>query len=304
MSQPLRGNEFHPVTAGRSAAPHRLPAGVSLLDGLRKRQGGRDYCPAGRRVTAPALASIKEKFEVAMLHRRKPTEAVNQAEGARSARVGSGQPTPAASIERRMDRSDPKHPSDGRLRRSHRTRQTLVETYLDLLRQKQKPPTAPEIARRAGCSIRSVFLHFSGLHTLSLAAADCAFGQVLAQAAVPNVDAELHTRLKAQVEARAAICERWLPLWRALLRYQSESKELAIRIKRIRAAMVARLELVYGPELSTQSEAGRTQLLVALDILTDFESWGRMREGHGLSIEAARNIWINAIGRMLPASIP
>ena len=44
-----------------------------------------------------------------------------------------------------------------------------------------------------------------------------------------------------------------------------------------------------------------SQLLVALDILTDFESWGRMREGHGLSIEAARDIWINAIGRMLPA---
>jgi hypothetical protein len=74
------------------------------------------------------------------------------------------------------------------------------------------------------------------------------------------------------------------------------------RIKRIRAAMVARLELVYWPELSTLSAAERTQLLVALDILTDFESWGRMREDHGLSIEAARDLWINAIGRMLPAA--
>jgi hypothetical protein len=27
-----------------------------------------------------------------------------------------------------------------------------------------------------------------------------------------------------------------------------------------------------------------------------------MREGHGLSIEAARDVWINAIGRMLPAA--
>jgi AcrR family transcriptional regulator len=200
-----------------------------------------------------------------------------------------------------MDRSDPKHrQNDGRLRRSERTRQALIKAYLDLLGEKQQPPTAPEIARRAGCSIRSVFQHFSGLLTLSLAAADYAFAQALAQAAVPNVDADLHTRLKAQVETRAAICEQWLPLWRALLRYQSESEELTIRIKRIRAAMVARLELVYGPELSTLPEAERSQLLVALDILTDFESWGRLREGHGLSIEAARDIWINAIGRMLP----
>ncbi len=200
-----------------------------------------------------------------------------------------------------MDRSDPKHrQNDGRLRRSERTRQALIKAYLDLLREKQQPPTAPEIARRAGCSIRSVFQHFSGLLTLSLAAADYAFEQALAQAAVPNLDANLHVRLKSQVETRAAICERWLPLWRALLRYQSESEELAIRIKRIRAAMVARLELVYGPELSTLPGAERTQRLIALDILTDFESWGRLREGHGLSIEAARDIWINAIGRMLP----
>ena len=119
---------------------------------------------------------------------------------------------------------------------------------------------------------------------------------------MPNADADLHIRLKSQVETRAAICEQWLPLWRALLRYQSVSEELAIRIKRIRDAMVARLDLVYGPELSTLSEAEHTQLLVALDIMTDFESWGRMREDHGLSIEAARDLWIYAIGRMLPAA--
>ena len=202
-----------------------------------------------------------------------------------------------------MDQSDPKHPrTDGRLQRSARTRKAVIEAYLDLLREKQQPPTTPEIAKRAGCSTRSVFERFSDLLTLSLAAADYAFEQAMAQAAVPNVDADLHTRLKSQVETRAAICEQWLPLWRALLRYQSVSEELAIRIKRIRAAMISRLELVYRPELSTLSEAERIQLLVTLDILTDFESWGRMREDHGLSIEAARDLWINVIGRMLPAA--
>ena len=190
--------------------------------------------------------------------------------------------------------------SDGRLQRSERTRQALIKTYLELLREKQKPPTAPVIARRMGCSIRLVFQHFSGLSRLSVAAADYAFEQALAQAAVPNVDADLHDRLKVQIETVAAICELWLPLWRALLRYQSESKAVAIRIKRTRAAMVARLELAYAPELSTLSEPERCQMLVALDILTDFESWGRLREGHGLSIEAARDVWMSAVDRMLP----
>ena len=91
-----------------------------------------------------------------------------------------------SSIEQRMDRSDPKYPSDGRLRRSERTRHALIKAYLDLLREKQQPPTAPEIARRAGCSIRSVFQHFSSLLTLSLAAADHAFAQALAPGCGPK----------------------------------------------------------------------------------------------------------------------
>ena len=202
-----------------------------------------------------------------------------------------------------MDQSDSKSSqSDGRLRRSAQTRQALIDAYLDLLRENQKPPTAQEIAKRAGCSARSIFERFSDLLTLSLAAADYAFEQAMIQAVVPNVDADLHTRLKSQLETRAAICEMWLPLWRALLRYRSESEDLAIRIKRIRAAMSARLALMYGRELSTLSELDRTQLLIALDILTDFESWGRLREDHGLSIEAARDVWINAVGRLLPAA--
>jgi AcrR family transcriptional regulator len=176
----------------------------------------------------------------------------------------------------------------------------LIEAYLELLGEKQQPPTAPEIAKRAGCSIRSIYERFSDLLTLSLAAADHAFAQALPQTLAPIVDADLHTRLTAQVEARAAICERWLPLWRTLLRSQRESEELATRIKRTRAMMVARLELVYGPELSTLPQAERRQLVIALDILTDFESWGRLRESHGLSIEEARALWINAIRRMLP----
>ena len=90
------------------------------------------------------------------------------------------------------------------------------------------------------------------------------------------------------------------PLWRALLRYQHESPELAYRLDRMRDAIVARLELMYRPELSTLPGAERKAVLITLEALTDFESWGRLRERHGLSIEAARDIWIAAINRILP----
>ena len=153
-----------------------------------------------------------------------------------------------------MEQSAPPHRrTDGRLLRSERTKQVLIESYLDLLRENPQVPTASDIARRAGCSVRSVFERFSDLLTLSFAAADYAFAQGMAQAVARNVDGDRQTRLKSQVETRAAICERWLPLWRALLRHQHESEELALRIERMRDAVLGRLQLMYRPELSTLS---------------------------------------------------
>jgi AcrR family transcriptional regulator len=208
-------------------------------------------------------------------------------------------------LEQPMDDPDPKAPStDGRRRRSEQTRRVIMDAYLDLVRVNQEPPTAPEIAKRAGISTRSVFERFKDLLTLSLAVADYAFEQALAQAPAPIVDADFSTRLKAQVEVRAAICEHWLPLWRLLLRYQSQSEELSIRINRIHAAMMSRLALVYGQELSMLPEPERGQLLIGLAILTGLESWSQMREDHGLSIEAARDVWIKAIGRLLITAGP
>ena len=64
--------------------------------------------------------------------------------------------------------------------------------------------------------------------------------------------------------------------------------------------MVARIELMYRPELSRLPEAERSRLIVAMGILMDFACWGSMREGDGMSIEAAHDGWMSAVGRMLP----
>jgi hypothetical protein len=57
---------------------------------------------------------------------------------------------------------------------------------------------------------------------------------------------------------------------------------------------------MYQPELSTLAEPLRRYTLIALEALTDFESWGRMREDYGLTIEEAREVWMRTIDRLLP----
>jgi hypothetical protein len=44
----------------------------------------------------------------------------------------------------------------------------------------------------------------------------------------------------------------------------------------------------------------RRRTLIALEAITDFESWGRMRETFGLSVEEAGAVWIRAIDGLLP----
>jgi hypothetical protein len=91
-----------------------------------------------------------------------------------------------------------------------------------------------------------------------------------------------------------------LPLWRALNANQGESVELKRRIRLARELILKRLEIMYRPELSALDDKARKYALISLEALTDFESWARMRELHGLSVDQACSLWIRTIDRILP----
>lgn len=163
-------------------------------------------------------------------------------------------------------------------------------------------PTAVQIAERAGYSVRSIFERFPDLIALRIAATDYGLSQALALAPPRHVAADRQTRIRSQVETRAFTCERGVGLWRVLLSNLEDSAELQGRVRVARDRTVERLELMYRPELSALPETERRQLLIALEALTDMESWARMREFHGLSFEDACLVWIEAIDRLLPAA--
>lgn len=198
----------------------------------------------------------------------------------------------------------PSSSPDGRRLRSERTRQSIMEAYIELLREKPEIPTAAQIAARAGISTRSIFERFVDLQGLSLATVDHAFAMGEAQAVVRNVDGDRPTRLRSHVETRAHTCERWLPLWRVVVANQGKLEQLRDRVRFVRQAVVKRIELMYWPELGVLSPEERRDLLIALESLIDFESWGRMREDHGLSFDEACSVWVRMIDRLLPPTPP
>lgn len=191
---------------------------------------------------------------------------------------------------------------DGRRLRSERTRGLIMEAYIELLRERPSIPTAAQIAARAGISTRLIFERFSDLAALSLATVDHAFATAESQAVPRGIDGDRATRIRCHVETRAQTCERWLPLWRVVTINQSRLADLRDRMRAMREVVVARIQLMYGPELALLPEEDRRDTLIVIEALIDFESWGRMREHHGLSVDEACAVWISAIGRLLPAS--
>src|SRR4029453_9198659 len=61
----------------------------------------------------------------------------------------------------------PEPPSDGRVARSYRTNELLVQAVLEILEQDgHLRPTASQVARRAGVSRRALYVHFETIEEL------------------------------------------------------------------------------------------------------------------------------------------
>lgn len=191
---------------------------------------------------------------------------------------------------------------DGRRLRSERTKQLIIEAYLALLRENPSTPvpTAARIAERAGYSVRSIFERFPDLSKLRVAAADYQLAQAAALAPPRHADGDRPTRIRSHVETRAGTCERGVALWRVLIFSADQDPELKSRLATARQRTIERIEVMYRPELSTLPERERRNLLIALEAITDIESWARMRELYGLSFDESCAVWMRAIDRLLP----
>jgi AcrR family transcriptional regulator len=196
----------------------------------------------------------------------------------------------------------PARKADGRHARSARTRAAILESFLTLIRIRADVPTAAAIAKRAGCSTRSVFERFSDFKELAAAAFDHVLQQGLSTPVGDTPGKDRATRIAFQVGVRATNCENWLPLWRVLSRASIGAQEvLQVRISVVREMSRARLRLMYEPEFSTLSPWRREATLIALEALTDYESWGRMREHYKLSFDQSREVWEAMTDQILPS---
>jgi len=168
--------------------------------------------------------------------------------------------------------------ADGRIRRSQRSGQAIVEALYDLIGEGILEPTAQQVAERARVGMRTVFRRFSDMESLFAEMDARLQAEALPLLMGGRPDGGLRARALALVRQRVVFFERIGPYKRAgnVKRWRSPF----LRDRHARLVRILRAELErWLPEL----RGGPAAVADALELATSFEAWDRLRSEQGLS---------------------
>ncbi|MEE2878070.1 MAG: TetR/AcrR family transcriptional regulator [Pseudomonadota bacterium] len=175
--------------------------------------------------------------------------------------------------------------ADGRRARSERSRVQIVDAMFRLIGDGDYVPSAASVAEEAGVGLRTVFRHFEDVDALYRELIARLETEILPQVMQPWTSTDWRARLSELISRRARIYERIMPYKVAanLRRFQSEwlmhDYQRFLRMER------SGLFGALPDEISADKE-----LTSALEMLTGFQTWRRMRQDQLLTIEEAESV--------------
>jgi len=184
---------------------------------------------------------------------------------------------------------------DGRVLRGTRNRDRITDALFELIESGELIPTAQQVARRAGVGERTVFRHFADMETLFAELSGRLESEMFPLLDQPAAVGKLRERVIAFVERRAELYERISPFKHSGTLQRVHSRFLprrhALRNRTLREHLVGAFgsDLVGAPDVT----------LEALDFLTSFEAWDRLRNDQHLSREHASRVSVASILKLL-----
>lgn len=193
---------------------------------------------------------------------------------------------------------------DGRSRRSDRSRQLVVETFLDLLVEGEPQPTAMQVSERCGVSMRSIFRLFDDVEAMHAAAVATQIDRVAHLVVALEPTGSLDRRIKAVVEGRSRLFEAISPVRRMAVRLAPTSRPISADLKLANEFFRAQLAEMFAVELTVLSPARRATMLDTLDLATSWETWERLRGIQLVPQRRARRIVSDLVRQILIAANP
>jgi AcrR family transcriptional regulator len=180
--------------------------------------------------------------------------------------------------------------TDGRLLRAERTRRLVVEVFLDLVQEGELHPTAQQVADRSGVSMRSIFRLFEDLDALHSAAIAAHVERVAHLFEMPAAAGPTEARMAALVAQRTRLYETVAPVRRTAVRLAPRSRPIAAELARANTILRAHLAELFAPELAALPPDRRAESMEALDALTSWEAWERLRTAQRLEVDVAARV--------------
>jgi len=178
-------------------------------------------------------------------------------------------------------------PSDGRIARGIRTRESVVNAFESLI-QDGGSPTGAELASRAGVSCRSIFTHFGDMEGVATAATRRVLARLRERGEPVSPSLDLGDRIEIFTRQRAETLEQITPIYRVVVgqRFMSdEVREMLVRAHQARGAYARR---VFEPELMVSPPEKHGLLCDALVAVSSWPHWLALREAQGLQPDEAR----------------
>lgn len=191
-------------------------------------------------------------------------------------------------------------PIDGRRARRDRNRRAIIDAAFASIIAGKGPPTAEDVAERAGVSVSSVFRNFDGLVDLQQHAVEL-FSERYSHLvrATPPDDADLDERIACFVRNRLDLYEQAHPLM-ALARARAfDYDPLAEAVARNRSLLAEQTRTCLAPEMRRRTPSAAADLVAVIDSLTSPEAYELMTRTHARSRRQITTAWTSALHTLL-----
>lgn len=186
--------------------------------------------------------------------------------------------------------------SDGRRRRSERSRANIVEAMLSLVRAGNLIPSAEIVAETAGVGLRSVFRHFADMESLYREMSVRLEAELGAALLAPFQSTDWRAQLEELILRRHRLFASMAPFMQASEASRHRSPTLQADYAKLTATLRARIANIAAPAV-----ANDTQVLEILDLVLSYESWQRLIRQQQLDPAAALAVTQRLVAAVLPA---
>jgi AcrR family transcriptional regulator len=185
-------------------------------------------------------------------------------------------------------------PTDGRVQRSERSREAIVQAMLELIGEGSLSPTAQQVAERADVGVRTVFRHFSDMETLFAAMNERIIALVDALFVAEVQTGPFEDRVDALIERRMTIFGTLAPYMRSSTIQRWHSAFL--QSEHDKTIRILRRDLQrWLPELASAP----VEVADALEMVLSFEAWNRLREDQNLSLRRTAEVCRRTIHELM-----